>query len=192
MLQRVGIDIDGVLTDERDRPWEKAIENYFSLEGPVNSRAYDFREVYNLTDEQLWEFYCEMGENILRSLQPWHEARETLCLLKDRGVEINLVTARPPEFTKVTAEWLAEHNIPYDNLVHDRDKAPVCRQLKVELFVEDNLENALAIAGCGITVFLIDKRYNRGNDRGLIRVRDWHEVRNNLAQFIELDQSKTG
>ncbi|MEC9488572.1 MAG: hypothetical protein UMV23_03700 [Halanaerobium sp.] len=184
MLQKVGVDIDGVLTDERDQPWQRAIEEFFSLDGPVNQEAYDFREVYDLTDEQLWNFYSRQGEQVFRNLDPWVEARDTLCYLKEEGIEISMVTARPPDFFQITAEWLEQHRIPYDNLVHDRNKAPVCQRLQVELFVEDNLENALAIADCGIKVFLIDKHYNRSCEEGLIRVNDWQEVRMNLDDIL--------
>ena len=60
-----------------------------------------------------------------------------------------------------------------------RPKGDVCRQLGVDILIDDYLEHALAAAECGIEVLLFgDYPWNRADGLPICvrRVRDWSHV----------------
>ena len=93
---RIGIDIDGVLTDIEQ--WQLDYGNKFIFEkyhkGIINSEGYDIEEIFNVdkkAEDEFWEKYLyEYARN-----EPARKfASEIINKLKDDEKEIYIITAR--------------------------------------------------------------------------------------------------
>ena len=88
---KIGIDIDGVLTDIEQ--WQLDYGSKFVFEqyhkGIINSEGYDIEEIFNV--DEFWEKYLyEYAKN-----EPARKfASEVINKLKDEGKEIYIITAR--------------------------------------------------------------------------------------------------
>jgi len=82
-------------------------------------------------------------------------------LVKELGHDVVIITDRrfgssPEVSQKNTYEWLAQHNIPYDELWFSADKTVV----RTDMFVEDKIENYDALEKAGTDVYLINRAWN--------------------------------
>lgn len=174
----VGVDIDGVVADSL-LAWVSQLNKYFGQQKRIDDVfSYQFEKVYNVTWDEMDYFFRQYQEVLLNNLSPVEHAPRALELLKEKH-RLILITARPEDFRPLTEKWLQEHHIPYDQLMMTTygDKAEYCRQAQVDVYIEDSLENAISIAGCGIPVILFDAPYNRKTvDRRLLRRFNWPEI----------------
>jgi len=70
--------------------------------------------------------------------------------LKELGHTIIIITARTDEFHdnpyRQSKEWLEKNNIEYDKLVvNARDKGMACIEEKIDLYIDDNLNNCIRV-----------------------------------------------
>lgn len=158
MQKIIGFDIDGVLTTSDIRPWEDELITYFNLERRPDPEIGDMMGRYELTREQMQEFFHTRSHYVFPKLMMRNGASTLLQELKSLGFTIILITARTdsPE----TPRWLERHQIPYDVLIHEHDKLEPCVKHGLQLFVEDNYENARSIL-TAMPVLLMDTPYNR-------------------------------
>lgn len=183
MQKIIGFDIDGVLTTPDSRPWENELLAYFQLEPRPDSEVGDLMGRYGLTREQMLNFFHTRSHSVFPQLTMRDGANTLLQELKSLDFTIILITARTnsPE----TPKWLERHQIPYDLLVHEHDKLEPCLQHGLQLFVEDNYENARSISTT-IPVLLMDTEYNRLEELPNVhRVQHFTDVRNFIFTFFE-------
>lgn len=191
MKKILGIDIDGVITDEgsaNNNIWHKAICNHFSQDLTREKNVYDFMEAYNLSEREMTEFINENIEDIYSSVKAYPEAIKTISNLYDKGFKIHLITARHNEYREITENWLKKHSIPYHSLTHDKPKAPIAVKKNIELFIEDNYENSFDIASKNIKVLLVNKYHNLNKElfENIKRVNDWSEIKEEIKNFYSL------
>jgi uncharacterized HAD superfamily protein len=183
MKKIIGFDIDGVLTTPDHHPWEDELLAYFQLEQQPDSEMGNMMGRYGLTREQMQDFFSTRSHFVFPKLTMREGANLFLQELKSLGFTIILITARTnsPE----TPRWLEQHQISYDLLVHEHDKLDPCVNHGLQLFVEDNYENAKAISPA-IPVLLMDTVYNRLEDLPNVhRVHDYAEIRDFVFTFFE-------
>ncbi|MFW5978021.1 MAG: 5' nucleotidase, NT5C type, partial [Halohasta sp.] len=141
------LDVDGTLCDNvprlveyinaecgTDLSRESITEWSFSIPGT------DF-EVGDLIRRAL----DDRPEWFLLGMEPIDGAAEAARWFADSGHTVNIATHRPPESHPLTAQWLDEHDIPYDSIIQDvpRNKG----RLDGDLLIDDyhiNVRNALA------------------------------------------------
>ncbi|NLJ84041.1 MAG: hypothetical protein GX336_03920 [Halanaerobiaceae bacterium] len=187
----IGIDIDGVITDEthiNDNIWHDALCNYLGYEIERVKDSYYFDEAYDLSLEIINDFLEKNIATIYANARLAVGARETINYLYDKGFEIHLITAREPEFKELTREWLDNNGLLYTSLYHEEDKAPLAVKKRISLFLEDNAYNTEAMVSKGIPVLLFDKFHNRHirENKDIIRVSDWTEARKHIQKFYSL------
>lgn len=183
MQKIIGFDIDGVLTTPDSNPWEEELVDYFQLERRPNSEMGDMMGRYGLTREQMQDFFSTRSHFVFPKLTMREGANHFLQDLKSLGFTIILITARTnsPE----TPKWLERHQIPYDLLIHEHDKLEPCVKYGLQLFVEDNYENAKAIS-TAMPVLLMDTVYNRLEDLNNVhRVQNYDQIRDFVFTFFE-------
>lgn len=109
--------------------------------------------------------------------------------LADAGHEIHVVTHRPPSAVGLTAQWLQEVGMPYTSLTFAKDKSTV----PVDVIIEDNVDNCLAVIAAGGRAILMDRPWNReweGVDGppeavgGLARAADWTDA---MALIVDIN-----
>lgn len=174
---RVGFDLDGVIYDFR-----KAQSEYEVARGNAGctlERACDhwnYFEGWGWSVDQWLAAYAEGVDagHILWTGAPLPGARGAFWALRDAGHTIHIVTDRSVGANPqgATRAWLARHGFEYDSLTFSRDKTVA----RVDVFIEDRLENADALNAAGIPCYLINRPWNRRQDDRL-RV-------DTLAEFV--------
>lgn len=101
--------------------------------------------------------------------------------------QLYIVTARPEQFKHFALEWLSKYFPNMFEEIHctnqylgigpKRTKGEVCKELGLDVFVEDALHNADDIANCGIPVLLFNTTWNQAEVKPpIIRVNSWDEI----------------
>lgn len=189
--KKIGIDIDGVLTregDEKNNIWQKALRDYLGHNIERKRDVFNFIEAYDLPEETINDFLQENIEDIYRNVKPAPKARKVLQELKNKKYTLTLITARDLKFHELTLNWLNRYKIPYDFLYHEKIKAPLACEKKIEMFIEDNKNNALQLLENGIAVIIKDRYHNRSlninNHKNLYRASDWSEIKKIIYNYF--------
>ena len=187
MTITIGVDIDAVLTCEgsgEDNIWHRHLCDYFDLEGR-ESTAYDFTKAYDITQEEIKEFMASQGLEVFKKVPPRPNAISVLNELKKKDYNIILVTARGNDLKDVTNQWLTKHKVPYDELIHDDQKADVCQNKWIELFIDDRLKNLVSIKErLDIPVLLMTMTHNQDYNGKITRVTNWLEIKEKINEYV--------
>ena len=148
----IGIDIDGTLTfSGYFLPY---LNEYFGRDiGYEELNKYDFRDIYNVTDEEIMSFFRGEGKNLIFNADLLDGARDTVNELSQKH-NVWIITARKP------------------------DKLQKATELGCEIFIEDHPDASIDIAAAGIKLYLVDAPYNKISEHeNITRVHDWEEIR---------------
>lgn len=185
---RIGIDIDGVLTDIEkfvaDYGTKYCVEN--NLQINITAGEYDEFKTFNWTEEQGIKFWNEYIVYYATKYPARDFASEVIKKLKEEGHEIYIVTARndyglPKEYIgkmrDFVAKWLKDNNISYDKIIYtEGSKLPYCVGNYVEVMIEDNPTNIEEVS-TKIPVLCFDCGYNRNLEgKNITRVYSWYDV----------------
>lgn len=143
-------------------------------------------------------------ENLLPYLRPiwlkynnlydvYPHVSEVLYRLRKLGIKIVIVTARGnklvPDSEDSTIKYLADHNIPYDEIVfNSHDKAQICLAHGINVLVEDSIKHATAINAIGVKTLLFNSIVNKDVNVDITRVSNWLEIEKIIIKI--LDQNK--
>ncbi len=153
---RIGIDIDGVLTDIEQWQFDYISKYYFEEYGKTisNPRGFFTNEIYNSTfeeDNNVWEI--TMKEYVKEP--PRKFANEIIKKLKDKGNEIYIITARCVGLSNldkyqmeiIVKDWLKKYNIYYDKIIFSpEDKLEICLENKIDIMIDDSPINVTKIS----------------------------------------------
>lgn len=192
MLKKIiGIDIDGVITDEghcNGNIWHNALCDFLGHNLKRVCDTYDFDQAYNLKNDIINDFLKEHEEKIYRQIRPAKKARDTIDLFIQKGFEIHLITARETRFQEITENWLRENKISYSTLTHTRNKTPLAIKKGIRLFIEDKASTALELSKYGIFVILFSRYHNqhlKGNSN-IIHANNWLEIKENILNYYKI------
>ena len=185
----IGIDIDGVVTKEKkgqENIWLRALNNYFSKKIIRKKDVYDFKRAYDLPLEDLQEFLNQKLYDVYSSVDIADNAKETIDHLIKNGHIIYLITARHQEFRPLTIKWLQQHDVNYNYLFHEHNKADLAVEKNIKLFIEDNQSNTAQLLEKNIPVILVDKYHNQNikEQKKLLRVNNWLEIQSTLKILL--------
>jgi len=165
MPYRIGFDLDGVLALTPEAIYPLAHERGWLLD-----RAHDEQTAHNLEDafphgiayEQVQALF---EDDFFLDIPPCGWLTKTFRNLHARGHEIHIVTARKKQTSETTRAWLLAHNLHPDSLTFTdaEHKADLAVRLKLDFFIEDHPETALACAKARIPTFLIHTSYRQQN-----------------------------
>ena len=178
MRRKLGIDIDGVIANTQPVIIEELNKHFaknYTLQDFIN---FDPLEKYGINRQELHRFIMDRELVLIESAMPMPGAIESINkLIYD--YQINIISARTPVYYQNTLNWFARYNISFDNIVltGNHDKRSYSKDACVELFIEDNLRNAVQISSIGIPVYLFDATYNQGELPQLVhRKFSWEEI----------------
>lgn len=192
---KIGIDIDDTLTnikEELDNAWDEYAKK---LGKKINKNEYDWKhdnngksmqKKYNLSYEELKYFLATTHEEITSKALPRNNVKEIIDKLKKDGHEIYIITARDSEFHKdpykLSKDWLEKNYIYYDKIiVNAREKAPVCQEEKIDVFIDDQLNNCMEVSKVGIKTIRIssdEKTYEN-----IVTLTNWNEIYNYIKEM---------
>lgn len=117
---RLGIDLDGVVCDFNAGWMELHKAEFGSDLGPEMVVTWDnLHELGGFADMDAfwrWAQATDDRPSIFRHLQPFPSAVETLHALRDAGHRIVIVTAKPRWAIADTLRWIADHDLPTEEI----------------------------------------------------------------------------
>lgn len=197
---RIGIDIDGVLTDLEsyiaDYGIKYCVEN--NLTYKITPGYYEEKKLLGISsenEEKMWNKYLKYYATEYKARD---FAAEVIKKLKEEGHEIYLVTARNEwglagddygkmkEFVK---KWLDDNDIYYDRIIYTNDemqkdikssKVKYCVGNYIDIMIEDSPKNIKEISK-KIPVLCYHANYNeRTVGRNIKRVYSWYDIYNKI------------
>lgn len=184
---RIGIDIDGVITDIA-----RFIADYGTkfcyekeIEYKLNGREYDEAKALGITYENVEKFWNKYLPYYATKYNTREFAQEVIGKLKETN-EIYIITARnedglPPEsyghMQEMVINWLKVQNIKYDKIIFSNgSKLPYCIENKIDIMIEDSPRNIMDISS-KIPVLCFDNPYNQDiNEENITRVYSWYDI----------------
>lgn len=193
---KIGIDIDGVLTNlerfQLDYGSKFMFEHY--NKEIEDGNAYETTEMFNIdsnTDDSFWDEYLP----IYATKEPARKyASEVIKKLHTDGNEIYIITARyltdrndekGNNMRETVKKWLENNNIFYNNLIFSpEDKLEICEKNNIELMIEDKPDNINKISR-KIPVICFNAGYNRQcKGDNIIRCYSWYDIYAKIQKLI--------
>ena len=184
----IGIDIDNVISKFDEALKEEFLKHDKELRntGIINPNKHMTKGMFDWTDDELWPFYFENIERIVKSLEVKEGAKEYIEKLKEDGHTIVIITGRDNgEYTdpyNMTKKWLAEKEIPYDKLIltdayknNKHSKTEKCFENNIDIMIDDSIRNCRECFENHITTLIMDKPCNR-DEKEITRVHNWKEI----------------
>lgn len=199
---RIGIDIDGVLTDFEK--WQLEVGSKFFIKynkNIVNPDGYDSDTVFNVTKEIDSEFWYDYLYDYAKNEPARKFAGEVIDKLKDKGYEIYIITARyltdrnndlGKEMRNIVTKWLEENNINYNKIIFSpEDKLEICKENNISIMIEDKVENINNISKI-IPVVCFNAAYNKEcNGKNIFRAYTWYDVYYQITNIINNEEIST-
>lgn len=184
---RIGIDIDGVLTDlarfVSDYGIKFCHEN--NIEYKIKDDSYYESEALGISLENAEKFWNKYLPYYATEYEPRKFASEVIKKLKENN-EIYIITARNEEglpkevygkMQEFVKEWLEKNHIEYDKLIFTvGSKLPYCLENNIDIMVEDSPRNLTEIS-TKIPVLCFDNPYNKNVEgENITRVYSWYDI----------------
>lgn len=196
---RIGIDIDGVLTD-----LDKFQFDYFSkfcVENGVNYKIgesfYNISQTFGVDkthEDAFWEKYLEFYS---KNEKARRFSSEVIKKLKEEGHEIFIITARwsanrndsvGEKMRSTVKNWLNENEIIYDKLIfsqasHERKSVEITEN-KIDLMIEDSPRNIAELSKI-VPILCFDASYNKTcNYENVERCFSWFDIYKKVHEIV--------
>lgn len=118
--------------------------------------------------------------------EPYPGAVETIRGWHDAGHFIHVTSHRTEEAHEATARWLDRIGLSYDELYCSTDKVARCRELAIDLLIDDSPLNLMNAAEAGITPATILHPWNRElcEDEDIVSASDWPGLARRLEPLL--------
>lgn len=190
---RIGIDIDDVLADSLPH-YLRAFNRRFGLELDLADAAWRISDrLPQIPRQEADDFFSELIDAGFFSTRPLLPgAKHAVERLDQAGHRLFIITGRAPQDELITRNWLSQVGLlsRFEAVVHKarepvgHHKSGVALQLRLDLFIEDELAVATAVAETAIPVLLFDRPWNRGVlTDNMRRVRSWNEALERIAEL---------
>lgn len=181
----IGIDIDGTVTCPSSLlPYlNQAFGKNLSLD---DCREYDLANVYGVPASEMDKWFAQNSDMLCR-VAPVHG--EADLILREWYQRHNLIyiSARHEMDWDATLHWFQLRDIPYHHieLIGSHNKVEAANRWKVDMFIEDRLENAIQLSEeLNIPVYLFDTPYNQAKLSDWVhRIYNWRELEKAVNQF---------
>ena len=177
---RIGIDIDDTITNT----W-----NYFI---PLFSKQFNipleklkklppyYGAIKDLVSLDEYFKLMREYENLMQDIPLKENVKEILTKLKSEGNTIIFITARSKQSYNdpylISKTYLDKNNIPYDKLiVNGVEKGTICKEEKIDLFIDDSIRNCTDVSNQGIEVLMMSANFNEF-DKNFNHVKDWNQI----------------
>lgn len=184
----IGIDIDGVLTNDDDYILACTSKFCFenNMEGIVEPYKYEYDKL-NWNEEILNNYRSKYYDEYLHNEPIRKFASEVIEKLKEDGHNIYIITARyktcdNTEDSEImrekTRNWLIQNKIKYDKLIFENvPKIKALKENNIDLMIEDSPITIQAIKNVVKNIFCFDTRYNQEiKFDNLTRVFSWYDI----------------
>ena len=129
------------------------------------------------------QFYHRYIDEMTKELKLKKHAKEVLQQLA-LDHELYIVTARSDYYSKnckkIVTDYIKEKELPIKEIFFDcyeEGKANKCLELGIDLFIDDHVNNCLAVASKGIKVILFEAK-----QKGLSSIKNWKQIRKYIKE----------
>ena len=170
---RIAIDIDSTLHHYWDQ-LSAAAKRRFGVALPYEEQV--TWGIPLLRPEQVKACIAETHrEEAVLEAEPYPGAVEAVARWHAAGHFIHITSHRATEAHDVTARWLDRIGLPYDELYCSFDKVSRCKEIEIDILIDDspvNLERAIEV---GITPATIEHPWNRDlcEEESVVCAPDW-------------------
>lgn len=176
---RIGIDIDDTITDTLESLIPKVYEYNRKTKKKALTNNSSYEAFLGLDEKQFIEFFRLCVPTIIKHNPPKEDFVKYFNLLKEEH-EIYFITARsklcfddPYDFSE---KWFVKHKIrDYKLFAECHDKKEVCKENKIDLFIDDSIHHCTTVSELNIPVLLFDSRLNR-HVEDFKRVNSWKDI----------------
>lgn len=188
---RIGIDIDGVLTNV-----EQFSLDYFTkycyehnINYKIGNPSYELYEIFNVNKNIENDFWQEYIFDYAKYEKPRLFAKDAIDELKKMGYEIYILTARyltnqdnelGEKMRNMVEQWLINNDIYYDKLIFSKAdkerKVDEIKEYNIDLMIEDNPNNVMELSKI-TKVICFNTTYNQKcNGNSIIRCFSWYDI----------------
>lgn len=176
----IGIDIDDTITETSEFlvPY---VSEYYGID-------MDYLKKHNISYGNLPKEYQkkekEFGKatfgKVLLDVPIKSGAKEYISKLKNDGNKIVIITARDETIYdnayEFTAKQLKKFGIEYDKLICSFDKRQVCIDEKIDILIDDSINNLEKVGNCVEHSFLFNSKFNLESNISFNRVDTWEQL----------------
>ena len=186
--KRIGIDFDDVLMEFNMFFCLYNNMLYGTNKTKQDITTYDLGKVWNCSQEEAMRRVMNFFQSSYHAnAQPLPYSREVVARLVKHH-DLVIITSRPEGVRAETVAWLETH---FKGLFSEvcftgsftnqpgikKTKAEACKELNIDMCIEDAPEHALNMAGQGIPVLMIDAPWNTDvSGPNITRVSGWMEI----------------
>ena len=152
---KIGIDIDGVLTNLSEFQLKKGLQFFKKIH---NYHGYEIKDIFNCNRIKQTEFWLKNIDYF--NMPPRNGASELTYYLHSKEYEVFIISARSELLKPYTQKWLKNNNIYYDTIIFSKDKLKTIKDNNVNIIIEDSPKNILSLSK-EIPVIFIQAPYNK-------------------------------
>ncbi len=181
---RIAIDIDSTLHHYWDQ-FATAAKRRFGIELPYEEQLW---HIDRLRPEQVRACVAETHrDDRILAAEPYPHAVETVRAWHEAGHFIQITSHRHEGAHDATARWLEQIGLPYDELHCSSDKLARCKELGIELLIDDSPVNLLGALDAGVATATLRHPWNAEvcEDEDILCADDWEELGRLLAPRLE-------
>lgn len=175
---KIGIDIDGVLTNIATFQLERGI-NYFGK--VVNKSGYEISDIFDCSRIKESKFWLKNLDYY--TMEARIGSSEFTNYLHNLGYEIYIISARNVFLRTYTKIWLKNNNIYFDKIIYSPNKLKSVIDNDIDYMIEDSPKNTILLCNY-IPVICMKAPYNEmiENDK-IYMVSSFEEIYNILNSF---------
>ena len=183
---RIGVDIDDTMADTFAYLM-LYIAEFFNIDIKyLKDNNISYSNLPKGMKELEYEFAKKYYDIVIPNTPFKHKVSEYIDKIKDLGHEIIVITARNnmlyTDEYKTTIDELKRNNIHYNKLICDFNKVKVCKNEKIDLFIDDSIENCSKVSELGIETLLFNSKVNMNCKTNLCRIDNWEEIYEKISK----------
>ena len=181
---RIAIDIDSTLHHYWDQ-FEAAAKRRFGVELPYEDQLW---HIDRLRPEQVKACVAEThSEEQILAAEPYPGAVEAIRAWKEAGHFIHITSHRDTAAHHATERWLEAIGLPYDELYCSFDKVARCREIGIDLLIDDSPVNLEGAVDAGIRAATLSHPWNRDicEEEDIVCAADWRGLARALEPILQ-------
>lgn len=183
---RLGIDIDDTICKTNEVLIKEALKydkKFLLGKGFKDKTKYKFVEKFYWNANDVRNFFNSFDKKgFFKSLDAYPDALKYINKLYDEGNEIYFITHRSVSAKEETKEWLEMQGFKYHKLILGiHDKGIICKQEKVDFFVDDTERNVKDALKFGVDALMFES-VCMVEDKNIRVVHSWGEIYNYLSR----------
>ena len=180
----IGLDIDNVIT-----AFDSSLLQAFLQEdknkrgkGIIDKSAEYITTMFDWSHDEVDDFLASNMENLAKILKMRKNCKKYMDKLLEEGHKLYLISHRVcPDYKnpeKTTLDWLAKHKINYTKLVlsESPDKTKECKTYKIDIMVDDRVDQCKKMIANGVNCILMRTNYNKNRMEGLPFAKSWQNL----------------